>query len=153
MAPRIVRTTVSDVAARRRVQTWAEKHLFNPSMRFWVKQGLAPRCYVLLETTGRRTGMLRQTPVAGSLDGDTYWLVAEHGAASAYVRNLTAHPVIRVFLHGKWRSGTATCLPADDPVARRAWINKRNGLVGRLDGVFHDAFSTTPMTVRVDLDS
>ena len=66
----------------RRVQTWAEKHLFNPSMRFWVRQGLAPRCYVLVETTGRRTGLLRQTPVAGSLDGDTYWLVAEHGAAS-----------------------------------------------------------------------
>jgi len=40
------------------VQTWAEKHLFNPSMRFWVKQGLAPRCYVLVETTGRRTGGL-----------------------------------------------------------------------------------------------
>ena len=127
--------------------------MFNPGTRFLVRRGLAPACYVLLETTGRRTGTPRQTPVVGSLDGDTYWLVSEHGAANAYVKNLTAHPAVRVFLRGKWQAGTATCLPEDDPVARRAWINKRNGLVGRFDGVFHDAFSTTPMTVRIDLDS
>jgi deazaflavin-dependent oxidoreductase (nitroreductase family) len=137
----------------RRAQTWAEKHVFNPSMRFAVRQGLAPGCYVLLETTGRRTGMLRDTPVFGSLDGDAYWLVAEHGAANGYVKNLTAHPAVRVFFRGTWRSGTATCLPEDDAAARRTWINKRNGLVGRFDGLFHNAFSTTPMTVRIDLDS
>ena len=136
----------------RRVQTWAEKHLFNPSTRFWVRQGLAPRCYVLVETTGRQTGLLRQTPVAGSLDGDTYWLVAEHGAASAYVKNLAAHPRVRVRMRREWRSGTATCLPEDDALARRAWIDGRNGLTGRFDGVWFRAFSSAPMTVRVDLD-
>jgi len=97
--------------------------------------------------------MVRETPVFGTLDGETFWLVAEHGAANSYVKNLTAHSAVRVFLRGQWRSGTATCLQEDDPVARRAWINKRNGLVGKFDGVFHNAFSTTPMTVRIHLAS
>ena len=136
----------------RRVQTWAERHLFNPSMRFWVQRGLAPRCYVLLETKGRRSGKARQTPVAGSPDGDTYWLVAEHGAASAYVKNLVAHARVRVLMRRQWRSGTATCLPDDDALARRAWIDRRNGLVGRFDGLWFRGFSSAPMTVRIDLD-
>jgi deazaflavin-dependent oxidoreductase (nitroreductase family) len=134
------------------VQTWAEKHVFNPSMRFWVKCGLTPGCYILLETTGRRTGLLRQTPVAGSLEGETYWLVAEHGAASAYVRNLVAEDRVRVFVRRQWRSGTATCLPDDDALARRTWIDRRNGLVGRFDGMWFRGFSSAPMTVRIDLD-
>jgi deazaflavin-dependent oxidoreductase (nitroreductase family) len=135
------------------MQTWAEKHLFNPSMRFWVQLGVAPRCYVLVETTGRRTGKLRHTPVAGSLDGDAYWLVAEHGGAAAYVKNVAAQPRVRVLAGRRWRPGTATLLPDDNARARRAWIDERNGIVGRLDGVVFRAFSTTPMTVRIDLDS
>ena len=121
-------------------------------MRYWVRRGLAPRCYVLLETTGRRTGVLRQTPLAGSLDGDTYWLVAEHGAAAAYVMNFVAQPEVRVLVHRKWRSGTAACLPDDDALSRREWIDRRNGLVGRFDGLWFRGFSSTPMTVRIDLD-
>ena len=135
----------------RRAQHWAEKYLFNPSMRFWVRRGLAPGCYVLLETTGRRTGLLRQTPVAGSLDGDTYWLVAVHDTA-AYVRNLVARPSVRVLMRRQWRPGTALCLPDDDALARRAWIDGRNGLAGRFDGLWFRAFSSAPMTVRIDLD-
>jgi deazaflavin-dependent oxidoreductase (nitroreductase family) len=121
-------------------------------MRFWVRRCLAPGCYVLLETTGRRTGRLRETPLAGSLDGDTYWLVAEHGAAAAYVKNLVAQPAVRVLVRGQWRSGTATRVPDDDALVRRAWIDRRNGLAGRLDGLWFRSFSSAPMTVRIDLD-
>ncbi|MBO0836636.1 MAG: nitroreductase family deazaflavin-dependent oxidoreductase [Actinobacteria bacterium] len=132
---------------------WAEKHVFNPAMRFGVQRGLAPRCYVLVETTGRRTGQLRHTPVAGTLDGDTYWLVAEHGADSAYVKNLTARTQVRVLVGRQWRSGTATCLPDDDPMTRRAWIDRRNGVVGRLDGLWFRGSSSAPLTVRIDLSA
>lgn len=121
-------------------------------MRFWLRVGLAPGTYVLLETTGRRTGQLRVTPVAGSLDGDTYWLVAEHGADAAYVKNLTAQPRVRVLVRRQWRSGRATSLPNDDALARRKWIDRRNGAVGRVDGIFFRAFMSSPMTVRIDLD-
>lgn len=136
----------------RRIQHWAEKYLFNPSMRFWLRRGWAPGCYALVETTGRRSGQQRLTPVAGSLEGDTYWLVAEHGAAAAYVKNLTAEPRVRVLLHRRWRSGTAACLTDDDAVVRREWIDQRNGVIGRLDGVVFRAFASAPLTIRVDLD-
>lgn len=126
--------------------------MFNPAMRFWLRQRWAPPlCYALVETTGRRSGQPRLTPVAGSLDGNTYWLVAEHGAA-AYVKNLTAEPRVRVLLVRKWRSGMAACLSDDDAVARREWIDKRNGIAGQLDGIVFRAFASTPLTVRIDLD-
>jgi len=35
----------------------------------------------LLETTGRRTGRRRRTPVCDGLVADTFWLVARHGIA------------------------------------------------------------------------
>jgi hypothetical protein len=81
-----------------------------------------------------------------------YWLVAEHGGAAAYVKNLVAQPRVRVLLRRKWRSGTAICLPDDNALDRRAWINRRNGLVGRLDGLWFRASSSAPLTVRLDLD-
>ena len=121
-------------------------------MRFWLRRGLAPGCYVLLETTGRRTGVLRQTPLAGSLDGDAYWIVAVHGPAAAFVKNLAAQPRVRVLVRRQWRTGTATCLPQDDALARRTWIDQRNGLVGWLDGLWFRGFSSAPMTIRIDLD-
>lgn len=136
---------------RRPVQNRTEKYLLNPGMRFWVRRGLAPRCYVLIETTGWRSGLIRHTPVAGTLDGDTYWLVAVHGADSGYVRNLTADARVRVLTRRRWREGTATALPADDAAARRSWIDRRNGLAGRLDGWWFRVFASTPMTVRIDL--
>ncbi len=44
------------------------------------------------------------------------------------------------------------CRPDDDALPRRAWIDRRNGLVGRLDCLWFRGFSSAPMTVRIDLD-
>jgi deazaflavin-dependent oxidoreductase (nitroreductase family) len=44
-----------------------------------LRAGAAPRAFALLETTGRRTGLARHTPVGNGVDGDTFWLVAAHG--------------------------------------------------------------------------
>jgi hypothetical protein len=38
--------------------------------------GFAPHAFAMLETTGRRTGLPRHTPVGNGLAGDTFWLVA-----------------------------------------------------------------------------
>ena len=69
----------------------------------------------MLETTGRRTGLARRTPVVSRLDDDTVWLVAEYGRRAAYVRNLEADARVRVKVRGRWRRGTAHPLPGDDP--------------------------------------
>ena len=44
-----------------------------------LRLGLGRRSKALLETTGRKTGAPRVTPVTNGLDGDVFWIVTEHG--------------------------------------------------------------------------
>jgi deazaflavin-dependent oxidoreductase (nitroreductase family) len=119
----------------------------NRLIRFALRVGLAPRAFALLETTGRRTGTARHTPVGNGLDGDTFWLVAAHGTQADYVRNLQAGPRVRVKVNGTWRAGTATVLPGDDPAARsRTLPYQWDAAIGRL-------MASTPATIRIDLDT
>ncbi|HXR68901.1 MAG TPA: nitroreductase/quinone reductase family protein, partial [Dermatophilaceae bacterium] len=84
------------MATGSRVQRWLEKYLFNPPNRLLLRVGLAPKAFALLETTGRRTGEPRLTPVGNGLDGSVFWIVAEHGNRCDYVKNLIADPKVRV---------------------------------------------------------
>ena len=79
----------------------------------------------MLETIGRKSGLPRRNPVGDGLDGDTFWIVAEHGRRAAYVRNIEANPRVRVRVRGKWRSGTAVTLPDDDPRERQRIMGER----------------------------
>jgi deazaflavin-dependent oxidoreductase (nitroreductase family) len=101
--------------------------------------------HAMLETTGRRTGLARRTPVVSRVDDDTVWLVAEYGRRAAYVRNLEADPSVRVKVRGRWRRGTARPLPDDDPRARLRRM--RRPLLGRVVRWFGDDL----LTVRIDL--
>lgn len=102
--------------------------------------------YALLETRGRSSGRPRRTPVGDGLRGDVFWIVADHGYRSNYVKNIRHDPRVRVRTHGRWRAGTATLLPDDDPVARqRALDLGANAIFVRLAG-------TTLLTVRIDLE-
>ncbi len=131
---------------------WAEKHLANPPLRLLLRLGLAPRAFALLETTGRRTGRRRQTPVGNGLDGQVFWLVAAHGHRSSHVANLTASPRCRVKVGRHWRAGIASFVEDDDALARRARLDQANGITGRLDGLAFRATATRPVTIRIDLD-
>jgi deazaflavin-dependent oxidoreductase (nitroreductase family) len=131
---------------------WAEKHLANPPLRLLLRLGLAPRAFALLETTGRRTGRRRLTPVGNGLDGQVFWLIAARGRRASYVANLTASPRCRVKTGRHWRSGTATLVDHDDALARRARLDRANGIIGRLDGLAFRATATSPVTIRIDLD-
>ncbi len=125
---------------------FTQKYLLNPPVRGLFALGLVPPTHVLLETTGRRTGEPRQNPVGNGLDGDTLWIVAEQGRSASYVRNLEADPRVRVKIGRRWRTGTATVLPDDDPRARLDLIGRKvNGFMVR-------AVGTDLLTIRVDLD-
>ncbi len=139
------------MTANGRAARWAERHLANPLMRALLRAGLAPRAFALLETTGRRTGTRRLTPVGNGLDGEVFWLIAARGRRSSYVANLTAQPACRVKVGRRWRTGTATLLEGDDGLARRARLDKANGITGRLDGLAFKATATDPATIRIDL--
>jgi deazaflavin-dependent oxidoreductase (nitroreductase family) len=117
----------------------------NRLIRFALRAGFAPRAFALLETTGRRTGRARHTPVGNGLAGDTFWLVAAHGTQADYVRNLQAEPGVRVKAGGVWRAGTAVVLPDDDPAARsRALPYRWDAAIGRM-------MASAPLTIRIDL--
>lgn len=89
--------------------------------------GLAP-WWVLLETTGRRTGIPRTTPLArGPVDGEVVWLNSVHGRHAHWVRNLEATPEVRIKLSGRWRDGLATVHEYDEEMARRFNFYARSG--------------------------
>ena len=122
------------------------ERIHNRLIRAALRRGFAPAAYALLETTGRRSGQPRHTPVGNGLDGDTFWLVASHGMQADYVRNLCADPAVRVKARGVWRTGTAVVLPDDDAPARsRTLPHQWDAAIGRL-------LASAPLTVRIDLD-
>ncbi|OEU85616.1 nitroreductase [Streptomyces abyssalis] len=100
---------------------------------------------VLLETTGRRSGLPRRTPVGGRRTGETFWLVSEYGEKAQYIRNIQADPRVRVRIRGRWHTGTAHLVPEDDPRARLKTLPRLNSAAVR-------AVGTNLLTVRVDLD-
>lgn len=105
--------------------------------------GFAP-WWVLLETTGRRTGKRRRTPLAdGVFDGRQLLLIAVHGEHSRFAHNIAADPRVRVKRRGRWRDGTATFQPVDDATLRRFGRYARLGL---------QTFADDPMALRIDLE-
>jgi deazaflavin-dependent oxidoreductase (nitroreductase family) len=131
---------------KRRLSTLLTVRVVNPVVRRLAQRGLVGGAVALLETTGRRTGQPRVTPVGNGLRGDAFWVVTEHGWASAYVKNIQADPRVRVKVGRRWLPGTATILPDDDPAERMRVLGRGlNDATVRLVGTEH-------LVIRVDLD-
>jgi deazaflavin-dependent oxidoreductase (nitroreductase family) len=130
---------------RRRASTFLSTRLFNPLVKAATTAGLALPGIAILETTGRSSGRPRRTPVGRAVDGDTVWIVAEHGRRAGYVRNIEADARVRIKIGRRWRTGTALVMPDDDPRARQRAMPAAIAAGVRLMG-------TDLLTVRVDLD-
>jgi deazaflavin-dependent oxidoreductase (nitroreductase family) len=129
-------------AKRKRVVAF-QKYLLNPVTR--LVAGTFPG-WVLLETTGRRSGKPRRTPLGGSREGPgTFWVVSEQGAEANYVRNISVDPNVRLRIGGRWRTGRATIVPDDDVDARLRTQSRWNRTAVRMVG-------TDLLSVRIDLD-
>ena len=86
-------------------------------------------------------------------EGDTFWIIAQHGRSADYVRNIEVNPHVRVkgsLSRTGWRTGTAHILDEDDP-AERVRILSRSNRWRRLCLQASGAIATNPLTVRVDL--
>lgn len=131
--------------SKRRVSTFLTVRIVNPVVRWLAARGLAGGSVALLETTGRKSGQKRVTPVGNGLRGDEFWIVTEHGWSSAYVKNIQADPRVRVKVGRTWMSGTAVILPDDDPYERMRRLGRGlNDATVRLVGTEH-------LVIRVDL--
>jgi len=127
-------------AGRRRARLVRFWRAVNPLAR--VLAGIAP-WWVLVETTGRRSGRRRRTPLArGPILEGAMWLIAVHGRHSAWVKNVEEHAAVRVRFSGRWHEGTASIHPYDAAFASRFNRYARSG--PRMVGI-------DPSLVRVDL--
>jgi deazaflavin-dependent oxidoreductase (nitroreductase family) len=116
--------------------------VFNPLARSLA--GVAP-WWVVLETTGRRSGRTRRVPLArGPVDGRTAWLISVHGEHASFVRNVAANPRVRLKLRGRWRDGMAYIAAMDPAVVERFGYYARMG---------PRSLGIDPKLIRVELDS
>lgn len=125
---------------RRRVNRF-HRWVANPVMRRVA--GYLPG-QALLETIGRKSGRPRRTPIGGRRTGTEYWLVADHGRRSQYVRNLEANPEVRIQIHGRWHDGIAQTVPGDNTAERLRKLPRFNSMLVR-------ALGTDVLSVRVTL--
>ena len=131
-----------------------QKLVVNPLDRLAFALGVPPPGDALLETTGRRSGRPRVTPVCDGQEGDTFWIVAQRGRDADYVRNIEADPRVRVkgsLTPEGWRTGTAHVLDDDDPEERVRALSEGNRW-RRLCLETSGRAATSPLTVRIDLD-
>src|SRR5262244_2931979 len=140
---------------KRQIVHFAQKYFLNPPIKAALTLGLPLPGFALLETTGRKSGKRRRTPVGDGRIGQQFWLVAEHGMKAGYVRNMESDPRVRLKLRNglriRWHTGTAHLLRDDDPRGRQRWLASQlpsstaNARAVRL-------FGTELLTVRIDLD-
>ncbi len=123
--------------AKHRIVTAFQRRIGNPIL-------LRMPGRAVLETTGRRSGLPRRTPIGGRLIGRDFWFVSEYGDKSQYVRNIRADAQVRVRIRGRWHAGVAHLMPEDDARARLRALPAVNSAGVRLLG-------TDLMTVRIEL--
>ncbi|AKU14952.1 hypothetical protein VV02_02180 [Luteipulveratus mongoliensis] len=118
---------------------WQKANPRNITMAQWL-----PYFFVVLETTGRRTGEARQVPVArGPIEGDVAWLISVHGSHANYAHNIADDPRVRLRVGRNWRAGSARLEPMDPKILAMFSPFAKFGM--RMTE--HD-----PQLVRIDLD-
>jgi deazaflavin-dependent oxidoreductase (nitroreductase family) len=129
-----------------------KRPIVNASVRLLLRAGLMRQSTALLETTGRKSGQARITPVTNGLIGDEFWIVTEHGGHAGYVRNIEANPRVRVKVARRWRSGTAHFIDEASPEATLKRIVDANPAARRNADDIHRV-QTEMRVIRIDLDS
>jgi deazaflavin-dependent oxidoreductase (nitroreductase family) len=126
---------------RRRIIMVGWKIVNPPARRL---AGIAP-FWVILETTGRRSGLPRHTPLArGPEEDGAMWLVAVHGRHTTWVKNVQAEPSVRLRHLRRWRAGRATVVDFD---------RDRLRTFGRYARMGPATLAIEPVLVRVDFEN
>jgi deazaflavin-dependent oxidoreductase (nitroreductase family) len=136
-------------------RTW-QRYTLNPLFRLLLTIGINPLGLAILETRGRVSGKTRRVPVGNGRTGDSFWIIAEHGARAGYVHNIQHDPHVRVRLRMglryRWVPGIATVCPDDDPLARQRQIIAWHPLRA-LNAMYVRVFGADLLTVHVQLNT
>ena len=142
--------TTRDRPIKRRWEILLGRFTVNPLMRGMFRLGISPPGMVLVETIGWKSGAVRHTPLFYTADGDTLWLIAQHGGHAGWVRNFQASPQVRVRRGRTWRMGSAELLPDDDVRARTATFAETRAGRAATAAMFR-TLESQPVTVRIQL--
>jgi deazaflavin-dependent oxidoreductase (nitroreductase family) len=122
--------------------------------RIWYKVGLGPvvgRIFLLLTTTGRKTGLLREAPLQYEEADGVIFVAAARGMDADWVRNIAANPRVTVQVRGRRFEGTAEIVT--DPARIADFLQLRLGRRPRMMGAMLRAEGLPPDPTRADLES
>ena len=80
----------------------------------WGSPGIVPTGLIVLETTGRRTGRPRRTPVFATVAGSYLVAGTLRGARSDWIKNARANPSVRYWLCGRVHDARALVFAPDE---------------------------------------
>lgn len=124
------------------------RYVANPLVRGLRRIGVDTTLATELETIGRKTGKIRQVPVAAAFDESGAWVISQHGTRAGWTANITANPHIRIRQGSRWRTGTAHLMPEDDVTARARTFVSRPVFAGLTSATFR-ALQSAPVSVRI----
>lgn len=134
-----------------RIERAIGRRAANPAVEFAMRKGVVSMLATRLETTGRKTGLVRAVPVSASFDDSGAWLISQHGLRAGWTLNIQADPTVRIRQGHRWRTGTAEVLP-DDDVDYRARSFAPHPALGTVTSVMFRALQSDPVSVRITFD-
>lgn len=88
--------------------------LFRLGLGNWGNRPETSQVMVLVHR-GRKSGLLRRTPVNYAVVDDQIYCTAAFGSRADWYRNVLANPSVQVWLPDGWYAGEAEEVPPDDP--------------------------------------
>ena len=88
--------------------------LFRLGLGSWGNRPETSQVMVLVHK-GRKSGLLRKTPVNYAVVDDVIYCTAAFGSRADWYRNVVADPRVQVWLPDGWYAGEAAEVPLDDP--------------------------------------
>jgi len=147
--------TVASRRAKVRLIRVVQRYALNPLFKLLFTIGINPYGLAILETRGHRSGRRRRVPVGNGRQGDSFWIIAEHGGRAGWVHNIRHDPHVRIRLRlglrHRWVDGIATARPDEDVLARQRRIIAWHPLRA-LNAVNVRALGADLLAVHVQLD-
>ncbi|MGB8407105.1 MAG: nitroreductase family deazaflavin-dependent oxidoreductase [Mycobacterium sp.] len=125
------------------------RYLANPTVALLGRLGVRTTFASDLETTGRKSGLVRKVPVSARFDEKGAWLISQHGRRSGWALNIVDEPTVRIRQGTRWRVGVARFVPDDDPTARARTFATSPALAPVVAAGFR-ALQSDPISVRID---
>ena len=128
--------------------------LINKPPRIAYALGLGPligRLVLLLTTRGRKTGLLRVTPLQYEQIEGKYYVASAFGTRTDWYRNILADPGVRVRVGRKVFNAIAE--PSTDPGQIADFLEYRLARHPRMIGMMLRAEGLSPSPSRQDLES